>query len=638
MPSCFGRDELLSDMCTWLAPSAAIVWWLHGMGGIGKTQVARTLASLACECGHAVVWIEGRTIEPSPSGVWEALAEALGIEGATQKQTAAAIAGGSRGGLIVFDTFERCRQIDSWFRQSLVPALPAATRVLIVSRDAPVPQWALLDPPWALHASTALPALDEHAARGMLSALGMPEEDQALAVRFTQGHPLALRLAARLSRGSIADSAVASPMHAVVDALVQMLHAEVADPLLRQALHRVAVVRRVTISLLRALVPQVDPHALLDALAALPMCTLATDGLLIHDAARSALAAHFKAIDPAGHRAARLAAWQALRAESLTAGRGDLWRYTADLLYLVEAPSVRDVFFPGGSEVVAVETARRADEETVMAIATRHAGPEEAALLRRWWHALPDSFRVTRDANNDVSGYLCSARWMDLPPALIAGDPLCSAWLRQLEDDPVDPGEQILVLRSKLCVDGGEVLSPTDAALTMDLKRAYVELRPKLRRLYCAVLDEASLATFFRQAGFRSLPECTVSIDGRERHSLLLDFGPAYVDGWLSQLVAVSVAEGHEPPVRLDAVARELLVDGQRVGLTALEFELTSYLLARNGEAVKRGDLLDDVWGSRYEGGSNVVDVAIRSLRRKLGVRASCIETVPRFGYRYRQP
>ena len=365
-------------------------------------------------------------------------------------------------------------------------------------------------------------------------------------------------------------------MQAVLEALVQMLHAEVADPLLRQALHKVAVVRRVTITLLRALSPQADPHALLDALAALPMCTLAANGLQTHDAARSALAAHFKAIDSAGHRGARLAAWQALRTESLLASRPDLWRYTADLLYLVEAPSLREVFFPSGSEVVAVEPAELANEETVMAIATRHAGPQETALLRRWWHALPESFRVTRDANNDVSGYLCAARWTELPKALISGDPLCNAWLRQLNDDPVDPGDQVLVLRSKLCADGGEVLSPTDAALTMDLNRAYVELRPKLRRLYCAVLDEASLAAFFRKAGFRTLPECTVTIDGRERHSLLLDFGPGSVDGWLSQLAAVSVAEGREPAVRLDATARGLLVDGQRIGLTALEFERSS--------------------------------------------------------------
>jgi two-component system alkaline phosphatase synthesis response regulator PhoP len=79
-----------------------------------------------------------------------------------------------------------------------------------------------------------------------------------------------------------------------------------------------------------------------------------------------------------------------------------------------------------------------------------------------------------------------------------------------------------------------------------------------------------------------------------------------------------------------------LIVDGQRVRLAPLEFSLVSYLMARPGEALKRGDVLDDVWGVDFEGGSNVLDVAIRALRRKLGVRASCIETVTRYGYRFR--
>jgi hypothetical protein len=636
--SCIGRDVVLAALDEWLAPHAGMVWWLYGIGGIGKTQVARALAARAAAAGRRVAWVDGQVVEPSPRGVCEALSEGLGIDGTEPEQIIAALAALPPGVLIVFDTFERCRPIDAWLRQSLVPALPVETRLLVVSRDAPVPQWALLDPPRALQGSTELAALSESASREMLSALGMPEADQAATVRFTQGHPLALRLAAGLTRRSLTPTKLARPMQPVLDALVQMLHAEVADPILRQALHRAAVVRRVTVSLLRALLPQADSHALLDALAALPMCTLASDGLLIHDTARAALAAHFKAIDPAGHREARRAAWQVLHTESLSASRAELWRYTADLLYLVEAPSVREVFFPSGSEVVAVEAAKLADEEAVMAIAARHAGPQEVALLRRWWHAVPDSFRVTRDAQDDVSGYLCAAPWSALPKALISGDPLCSAWSRHLDDEPVNPGEQVLVMRSKLCAEGGEALSPTDAALTMDLKRAYVELRPKLRRLYTAVLDETALGAFFRQAGFRAMPECAVTLDGRERQSLMLDFGPGSVDGWLSQLVAVAVAEGRDPAVRLDAAARELFVDGQRVALTALEFELLSYLVARDGEAVKRGDLLDDVWGSRYEGGSNVIDVVIRSLRRKLGVRANSIETVPRFGYRYRRP
>jgi DNA-binding response OmpR family regulator len=79
-----------------------------------------------------------------------------------------------------------------------------------------------------------------------------------------------------------------------------------------------------------------------------------------------------------------------------------------------------------------------------------------------------------------------------------------------------------------------------------------------------------------------------------------------------------------------------LLVEGRRIGLTRLEFGVMQYLVEREGKAVSRSGLLSDVWGYAYEGGSNVVDAAIRSLRKKLGQNATQIETVSGVGYRYR--
>jgi hypothetical protein len=245
---------------------------------------------------------------------------------------------------------------------------------------------------------------------------------------------------------------------------------------------------------------------------------------------------------------------------------------------------------------------------------------------------------VTRDAKDRVNGFSCFAERAQLPPALLTADPLSAAWLRHLEEDPVDANECVLLLRLKLCASSATDTAAVEAALMLDLKRAYVELRPRLRRLYCAVPHPSRVTDFARDVGFRRLPEHDVTLDGKLSHSLLLDFGPQSVDGWLSQLVAVSLAEPQRPAVALDEGARELMVDGQRVGLTPLEYEVMAYLIARDGQAVKRGDLLDDIWGVRYEGGSNVIDVVIRALRRKLGVRANSIETVPRFGYRFRQP
>jgi DNA-binding response OmpR family regulator len=116
----------------------------------------------------------------------------------------------------------------------------------------------------------------------------------------------------------------------------------------------------------------------------------------------------------------------------------------------------------------------------------------------------------------------------------------------------------------------------------------------------------------------------------------MLDFGSGSVDGWLAGLVAKELAAADA--LLLDAGARELIVDGQRRPLTPLEFDVLRYLIEREGQAVPRTALLDEIWHDTYQGGSNVVDVVVRSLRKKLGRRASSIETVTRVGYRFRRP
>ena len=48
--------------------------------------------------------------------------------------------------------------------------------------------------------------------------------------------------------------------------------------------------------------------------------------------------------------------------------------------------------------------------------------------------------------------------------------------------------------------------------------------------------------------------------------------------------------------------------------------------------------MIRDVWGYKYDVGSNVVDTVIKGLRKKLGKKSDLIETVPGFGYKLRHP
>ena len=87
----------------------------------------------------------------------------------------------------------------------------------------------------------------------------------------------------------------------------------------------------------------------------------------------------------------------------------------------------------------------------------------------------------------------------------------------------------------------------------------------------------------------------------------------------------------------LDTDARELVVDDRRVGLTPLEFAVMHYLHQREGKAVSRTSLIEDVWRYKYDVGSNVVDAVVKTLRKKLGKHSGIIETVPGYGYRFRR-
>ncbi len=115
----------------------------------------------------------------------------------------------------------------------------------------------------------------------------------------------------------------------------------------------------------------------------------------------------------------------------------------------------------------------------------------------------------------------------------------------------------------------------------------------------------------------------------------MLDFGPSSVDGWLARLVAEEL--GVEENGLLDSAARELALNGRRVSLSKLEFGVMEYLQRHAGEAIPRVTLLEKIWEQSYDGGSNVVDVVIRALRKKLAEKAFVIETVQGVGYRLRR-
>jgi DNA-binding response OmpR family regulator len=88
--------------------------------------------------------------------------------------------------------------------------------------------------------------------------------------------------------------------------------------------------------------------------------------------------------------------------------------------------------------------------------------------------------------------------------------------------------------------------------------------------------------------------------------------------------------------VHLDWDNRSASVDGRPLSLQPKEFEVLYLLASRRGRALSRGYLIENTSSYGAEVATRSLDTHIKNIRRKLGKRAGLIETVPKFGYRFK--
>jgi DNA-binding response OmpR family regulator len=182
---------------------------------------------------------------------------------------------------------------------------------------------------------------------------------------------------------------------------------------------------------------------------------------------------------------------------------------------------------------------------------------------------------------------------------------------------------------------------PTDAVI-VDARRDLVQARSLCRLLRTtglavplfAVLTEGGLVALTAEWGVDDV--------------LLDTAGPAEVDARLR--LATGRAEQASPAVGEPGVVRagELTIDegtytcrlrGRALDLTFKEFELLKHLAQHPGRVFTRGQLLQEVWGYDYYGGTRTVDVHVRRLRAKLGAEhEGLIGTVRHVGYKFVVP
>ncbi|MBW4661148.1 MAG: response regulator transcription factor [Drouetiella hepatica Uher 2000/2452] len=91
--------------------------------------------------------------------------------------------------------------------------------------------------------------------------------------------------------------------------------------------------------------------------------------------------------------------------------------------------------------------------------------------------------------------------------------------------------------------------------------------------------------------------------------------------------------------LKLDRITREVTCNQQLVELTTREFNLLEYLMRSPGRVFTRTQILEHVWGYDFNPNTNVVDVCIQRIRKKVdsGDELSWIESVRGVGYRFRK-
>ena len=177
---------------------------------------------------------------------------------------------------------------------------------------------------------------------------------------------------------------------------------------------------------------------------------------------------------------------------------------------------------------------------------------------------------------------------------------------------------------------------PADAVL-VDARRELVQVRQLFRVLRSSGIKIPLLA-IVTEGGWAA-----VSADWGADDLILHTAGPGEVEARLR--LAIGRATERVPEESDEVRSGELVINeatysarihGRSLDLTFKEFELLKFLAQNPGRVYTRSQLLQEVWGYDYFGGTRTVDVHVRRLRAKLGAEnEALIGTVRNVGYRF---
>lgn len=572
---------------------------LHGPGGVGKSSLLREFARLAEEAGRQVVLLDGRHLDPSPSGFLLALQTALALP---LDASLAQALGEWPSAVLLLDTYELVAPLDTWLREEFLPQLPEQALVVIAGRQPPPAAWRADDGWGELTRIVALRNLLPDESRAYLRGQGLDEAEIGHVLGVTYGHPLALSLAADLYGQQRSTNGLDLRQNPdTLRILLERFAADVADPYLRQALEVCAHAFNTDESLLiHCLGADHGPRAF-RWLRDLSFIEQGPFGLFPHDLAREVLEAdlrwrnlpRFREL----HHQVRNYIIQQIRSHTGVLQQRAIFA----LLFLHRNnPFMRPFYEWQSMGQLYIEQAQPADMPVIEQITRCFQGEAAVAITRHWAASPRAAFYVFRGAGQAVAGFAFVVEISQLTDADLAVDPAMAAAAKHLAGiPPLRQGDTVLYFRNWMDTEYYQQ-SPSIFNMAAMVSLRYFFNTPTLAYSMISQGTSEVYASMYEYLRMPQAQDATFTLDGQEFGVFAHDWRSEPVLDWidimgerelLDEIVALESLPVATPPVVLSEpefveAVRQSLRDLLRPDLLARSPLLRSRCLRdRHGDA-----------------------------------------------------
>ncbi|MFB4317764.1 ATP-binding protein [Actinomadura sp. 21ATH] len=408
---------------------APAVIYVHGPGGVGKSTLLRRFADESRDAGRPAIEVNGRLIDPSPSGV------------------EAEVAGIAPDAVLLIDALDHCQGLEGWLVDRFLPSLSPETLVVLAGREAPSPTWTA-DVAWSeLLAVVPLGDLDPAEAERLLELRGVTSGLRHRILDFAGGHPLALSLAASVAMdGGGADWA---PTPDVLTVLLSQMVGEIPSPAHRLTLEVAAHAMTTTEGLLRAMLGPDQGAEMFTWLRRLPIADWGRQGVFLHDLVSDAIDADLRWRDPQAYEEMHRRLGHILLEQARTASPADAMVAIRELTYLKRYGPMGEFFQMRREGDFHEDVLRPGDHEAVRRLIAEAEGPESGTIVDFWLRRQPEAFWIYRDSmTGEPAAFMTWLRMSAPLPDELAADPiLARAWEYAQRTNPLRPGEHLLMAR-----------------------------------------------------------------------------------------------------------------------------------------------------------------------------------------------